>query len=469
MLFFIPVFFSLKANVVGDPDVWWHLRTGQWIVEHRTIPSTDPFSVFGAGKPWVPYSWLFEVALYGFYRGFGLMGILYVQLAACFAITLALLALARRVDMTPWKSFALTSSALLAMIPMLAPRPWLLTILFLTMELHILLKAREGSDVRGLWLLPFIFAVWANIHVQFVYGLLVLGLAAMEPAVTRLFPLAGSASPSSAPPRRMWLVLAACMLATLVSPYTVKIYKVIFDLGAQSRDLALVTEFHAPQFRNIADYLVLTLAMAGVFALAWRRNLMPFNMLLLAVSAAVSFRMARDVWLVIIVAVGIISSYTEPTKRSSYRTSRGQWAAIAATVVVLAAITVWSRHLSERELQAVVESNYPVNAAKYVADHKLNGPLYNDFDWGGYLIWALPELPVSMDGRTNVHGDERILRSYRTWTASSAVADDKELLAAKVVIANLRLPLSRVLRSDPGFQLVYQDKVAAVFVATNVK
>src|SRR5436190_21749859 len=44
-----------------DPDIWWHLRTGQWIVEHATVPTTDLFSSYGIGKPWIAYSWLFEV------------------------------------------------------------------------------------------------------------------------------------------------------------------------------------------------------------------------------------------------------------------------------------------------------------------------------------------------------------------------------------------------------------------------
>lgn len=468
LLLFIPLFLSLKPDVIADPDVWWHLRTGQWIVQHHAIPITDPFSAYGAGKPWVPYSWIFELAVYACYRGFGLAGIVYFQLALTFAIALAIFALVRRVDATPWKSFALTSSAMLAMIPMFAPRPWLFSMLFLTLELHILLRARETGQGRQLWLLPLIFALWANIHVQFVYGLLVLGIAVIE-AVLLHFLRPTMADGPWMPPRRMWMITVACFAATLVSPYGLEIYKVIAELGAQSRALALVTEFHAPRFQNIADYLVLAMAMAGVFALAWRRDLRPFNVLLLAASVVISFRMARDVWVVVIVAAALISSYAEPVDERLSRTSKLQWLAVTAIVVVIALITVRIRDLSGRELARVVESNYPVRAADYVAYHQLAGPLYNDFDWGGYLIWALPRLPVSMDGRTNVHGDERIQRSYSTWMAGSGWAEDKELSAANVVIANVQLPLARALRRDSRFRLAYEDKVAAVFVSAGTK
>src|SRR5919197_4765573 len=62
-LYAIPVVVALcpVAVPVLDPDIWWHLRVGQWVVEHGTVPQTDPFSQ--AGRPWVAYSWLYEVTL----------------------------------------------------------------------------------------------------------------------------------------------------------------------------------------------------------------------------------------------------------------------------------------------------------------------------------------------------------------------------------------------------------------------
>ena len=72
-----------------DPDIWWHLRTGQWIVEHAAVPRTDPFSTFGQDKPWIAYSWLFEVLVYGLYRGLGLAGIVLYRLAMAFLVAVA--------------------------------------------------------------------------------------------------------------------------------------------------------------------------------------------------------------------------------------------------------------------------------------------------------------------------------------------------------------------------------------------
>ena len=107
---------------------------------------------------------------------------------------------------------------------------------------------------------------------------------------------------------------------------------------------------------------------------------------------------------------------------------------------------------------------FPIDAARFVAAHDYPGPLYNDFNWGGYLIWALPQYPVALDGRTNLHGDERILRFGRIWAGSPTWIDDPDLNDAGVVIAGAEMPLTAILLQDDRFERVYQDDVALVFV-----
>jgi hypothetical protein len=99
-----------------------------------------------------------------------------------------------------------------------------------------------------------------------------------------------------------------------------------------------------------------------------------------------------------------------------------------------------------------------------VRKHHLIGPLYNDFNWGGYLIWRLPELRVSIDGRTNLYGDGRIARSNATWSGVHDWQTDSELTQARLVIGYVNAPLSSLLRSDSRFRLVYEDELAVVFV-----
>jgi hypothetical protein len=70
---------SVQAMLpVDDPDIWWHLRTGEWIARAGGVPVTDPFSSFGYQKPWIAYSWLFELIVSGVHSLFGLHGIVFL-------------------------------------------------------------------------------------------------------------------------------------------------------------------------------------------------------------------------------------------------------------------------------------------------------------------------------------------------------------------------------------------------------
>ena len=123
------------------------------------------------------------------------------------------------------------------------------------------------------------------------------------------------------------------------------------------------------------------------------------------------------------------------------------------------------RDVSENSLAKVVELRFPVQAVKFIKSSQLPGPLYNSLDWGGYLIWTLPELPVAVDGRTNLHGDERIANSVATWDGRIAWEKNPELLRARLIIAQAGKPLTYLIGRDPRYRLVYEDKTAVVFVA----
>jgi len=125
-----------------------------------------------------------------------------------------------------------------------------------------------------------------------------------------------------------------------------------------------------------------------------------------------------------------------------------------------------SRKVSEHQLEIAVERQFPVSAVKFINEKNYSGPLYNHFNWGGYLIWALPRVPVSMDGRMNLHGDQRIERSFNTWSGLRGWESDPELMKARLVIGGVNDALTTLMRTDSRFKLVYEDAIAVVFVAS---
>ncbi len=465
LLYLLPAVAAMKP--VLDPDIWWHLRTGQWIVEHGTVPMTDSFSIYGMGKPWVAYSWLFEVLVYSLYQAFGLIGLVLYSVFFSLMIAVALHALVHRLVPHFPSEIAVTALGLCGIAPLLSPRPWLFTILFFIVELDLLLTARQSGKLRGLLLLPPLFALWANVHIQFSYGLFMLGLATAEPMIDRLlhrFQIGSNAK--TLPFGHLLLITAACVIATLATPYHLSLYRTLIDLIRQTGQFQYITEMAPLQFRGPSDWFVLAATLGAAFSVGWRRDVRPFPLLLLTTGAFLSFHARRDAWFVVVTAVSIIA-----TSRSTnvvvdrFALTKLRTFLVVGAVIIVLVVVGWMRNLSEHSLESALAESYPSAAAAVVEERGYPGPLYNHYNWGGYLIWRLPNVSVAMDGRSNLHGDERIERSLATWRGESGWASDPELTAARLVVADVKGALASLLRLDSRFELVYEDGVATVFIA----
>ena len=455
---------------VLDPDVWWHLGVGEWVVEHGTVPTNDPFSLPGRDRPWVAYSWLYEVLLHGLVRAFGLVGIVLYRAAGAVAVVAAVHALVRRLEPRFLVATGLTAAAVLAIAMLFGERPWLLTLLFTTLTLHAIVCLREPGPVpRWVWGLPLAYVLWANSHIQFVYGLFLLFAACAAPLLDGWLGRAGPAGSAAAPRTRRWWQLVAlaagCALATLVNPYHGRLHAVILEYASQPGPFRFVNELRALEFREVGDWVMLGMTGLACFALG-RRRVGAFEVILLAVTALFAFRARRDLWFVVLADLLILGSAgpREASEEERYTPTRRAWGLIAVGLVALALLTAWTRDLSPAGLERRVASAFPVEAARVVREGGYVGPLYNDFNWGGYLIWALPELPVAIDGRTNLHGDERIERFGRTWAGLPGWERDPDLAGAGIVIAPADSALTAHLTADRRFRRVHTDPLAVVFI-----
>ena len=453
---------------LDDPDIWWHLKTGQWIIQHDAVPVTDPFSSYGQGKVWIAYSWLFDVLVYRIFNGFGAVGIIFFTVILALLIALVVHAQVRRAQFNLMPEILITAAALTCIKPAMSPRPWLFSILFLALELSILLQFRRTREQRGLYWLPLIFAAWANIHVQFVYGLAVLFLFAIEPlaqrSVTKIDDGTLAVPDRVRPDGFVTLITIMCVLATLANPYHIYIYKPILEYIRQTQVFDFIVELQSHAFRDIGDWVFLALILGVVYSLGWRRETRIFHLGVLALGVFLSFRARRDGWVAAVSAIAMLSDW-QRAESASRRVLRTHIAGAGAIVVLGLLYFVQSRNISESAVWAQVAKQYPVNATRYIHEHNLAGPLYNQFSWGGFLIWSLPELTVAMDGRSNLHGEARIERNRLTWWGMPGWNTDPELTEAKVIVGPIDLPLIALLRTDNRFRLCYEDRVAAVFVA----
>jgi hypothetical protein len=112
--------------------------------------------------------------------------------------------------------------------------------------------------------------------------------------------------------------------------------------------------------------------------------------------------------------------------------------------------------------ERALRSELPVNAVKFLQENPHPGPLYNTFDWGSYLIWALPDYPVAIDGRTDLYGDEMDERFTLTARGVS-YKDDPYLNESRLIVLQDKNILVKFLTIDPRYELIYHDGVAVVF------
>ncbi|MGC2163088.1 MAG: hypothetical protein WA634_14340 [Silvibacterium sp.] len=455
-----PALVCMHAKAVADPDIWLHMRTGQWILQHHAIPRADSFTQFGAGRPWADYSWLFDLLVFKCFQRLGLTGLLLFATGMILAITTAIYHLIRRLQSDFSLSVLLTLVASLCLARVFSPRSWLFSILFFVLQLDILMNARKTGRHRQLLWLPVIYALWANLHIQFFDGLVVLGIAAGESILSHWWTSARTRLSAA------WLggTCIACILATLANPYGWNIYKIGFHAASQPAIFSLIGEYRSLPFRSPADFCMLFLALAAACALGWSRRLPLFEITLLAFAAITSFRSERDMWIMIISASAILAQEIPGRARGRRPLAVFTVPVTAAAIAIMLFLGIRAMHLNNAQLRTVLAESMPVNAVKAIREQGYQGPLYNTFSWGDYLIWDL-RMPVSIDGRTDFNGDPRLERFYATWNAQPDWASDPDLQSAGLVIGPVTAPLTQLLRIDPRFQLAYQDKVAVVFTA----
>ncbi len=461
-LYALPALLFIRKFGILDRDIWWHLATGRWILQHHAVPHTDPFSVFGIDRPWYVYSWVFDLVMQGLYLQFGYAGIILFEIAARVLIMVALFHLLYSLLPRFWTAATLSALSFYAMTPVIAPRPAMLTILFGIVELELLLSARRTGKTRQLWLIPPMLLLWANWHIQFVYGLLVLGVFAADVLLNSLSGKNLPAAQSSV--RAYWAVLLASTLATFVNPYGPRVYETVFQYMHQPQVFNLVVELRAMDFRHPQHFLALLLALAAAMAIGWRRETRPLWAVLLFIAAFLAFRSVKEIWFLSVVAAAALADGWTSATASQLPTLSFREKFLVA-VAVLAVLMVGYRHydVSNNWLDMQIAGSFPESAARYIEKHHLPGPLYNDFNDGGFLIWRLPWLPVAMDGRTNVHGDDRVAHSSAVWSGKPGWDSDPELLRANLILAAKDSTFAALLRQNPRYKIVFEDIQTIVF------
>jgi hypothetical protein len=458
--------FIFKYSVL-DLDVWWHLKVGDWIVQHHAVPHTGIFSYTAGNRPWRAYSWGYEVLLSRAYAWFGLMGIGGFGVLLTIAVAASLFWMLHRLSGRFWEAWLLTILTCTSFLFNLMPRPVFFSMVLFSITLMLILEAQRQGKVRLLYWLPLIFLVWANLHIQFIYGLFLVGLLAGVTLLLRALQRLGWTPDfllmPTLPLAPLFGVLAASMAASCIGPYSFRLYGVVLSYSRAKVPYSMIVELQALSFTSFTHFVLVLLAAGAFFAVGWQRKIDLYKLALLTIATVVAFRTQRDAWFICLPAAACLADLPERESRREPPFSLPETAGAAAAIVLLLLLMAQNTGFSPRGLDRTISRQFPVDAVNFLRKNPLPGPMYNSFDWGGFLIWYMPQYPVAIDGRNDLYGDSLDARSLKTEGADPSYTQDPYLNDAGFVLLKADVPLAGVLTLDRRFRPVYKDSIAVVF------
>jgi hypothetical protein len=454
------VYWTCRERIV-DTDLGWHLQNGAYLLKNHHWPNFDSYSFTAVGARWVDHSWLPEITYYLCYHWLGLRGIFLVFFltTAALLLTVFLLCLARAED--PLGAGIVTIlGGILAMVGF-TPRAQNFGWLCFAAVFAILLRFSDKRKAP-LWLIPVLFVFWINCHGSWPFGLV--GFVIIFAAGLIRGDIANiAASPwTSTEVKKLRVTLLASIAALFANPFGWRLVVYPFDVAfRQHVNVALGYEWASVDFNDSRGvYVLVVLGTLFVLALMQRRRWRIAEVLLTAFAVFCGLKHIRFLMLTGIVLppilapqLGRLSTYDPRRER---RLLNGMIIAVVAALVVV-------KFPSNRELESQIEAFFPAAAVNYLSTHPQPGNMFNQYEWGGYLEWKLPQAKTFIDSRTDIFEYRGVLTDY---AAISTLREPQELLdryQIGYILYAADSPLSSFLSRSPHWQCVFRDGQSVIY------
>ncbi len=469
-----PVSAAFSATTLWNADIWWHLRSGLWILQNHAFPRTGLFSQY-VDRGWVDSSWGFDVLTAITYKLLDLRAFAALLMGFKLALAVVTFVVARGRSGRFWYGIVLSGIAQYVITDLLL-RPILVSILFFGVELFLLLKSHRCNDMRPLSFLPVLFLLWANLDGQFLIGLILLSLfvtaEVSEFLLNRFGVISFSASTDSL--TKVLAISGLSALATLFTPYPFQLFSSAFQSAYGRVIFEDFQEMQAMDFRRPQHFVLMLLVMMAFVALGRQRSRDLFKLSAIILFVALAFRVQRDVWCVVFVAIAIIADAAVGWHRSSepevrHRSAAWTWEKpLVAVIIALIFLVAIVRLPGNVELMSQAGRVFPIKACDFIRSNQLPGPVFNAYYWGGFLMWYLPEYPVSIDSRVSLYGDVINKRYFKVTGGTERLETDPTFDRSRIILFERNSAVIKALTTLPAlrdqFRVAYQDNVATVLV-----
>jgi hypothetical protein len=449
-----------------DPDPYWQILVGEWVLDHQRVPTWDLFSYTMGGAPATTQEWGAEVIVAAVYRVAAWPGLVLLA-AAVFALPLAYVArfLVRRLE--PLYAVTMTCLVGAMMFPLAMARPHAMVWPLAAVWVAKLVEAAESRRSPPWWLLA-VMCLWANLHASFVLGLALMLPFAVEGALEARKIVSPTVFRSLV--TRWSVFFVAAVLVVLINPVGYHALLFPFHMLAMKSVLALISEWRSPDFeqpQGLAVWLLalLGLALSGRFKLPWIRSVLLLGLLYMALQHQRNIPLLGLISAFIL--AGPLAAQLKPAATEDNVLDRAFHALVrpaswsAACVGVIGSCIVAALIVQVQRPQPMHYS--PVKAVDALLASGSKGPILNDYNFGGYLIFR--GIPVFIDSRADMYGEKFVTDTLETvWLSRPGF----EELLEKYHIQSTLLPAdaaaNTLLDRLPGWSRLYSDDIAVVHV-----
>jgi hypothetical protein len=463
-----------KPLLNSDGDLARHLRHGHYMLEHRELIRADPFSFTRPGAPFTGFEYGSQL-LYALAERVGSLAGVAVLAGLLIAITYALLTkflLARGVD--PLLAGVITALAIALGANHWTARPHL----FSFVAVMVLMSLLEGGPRQRRLVLAcaVLFGVWANLHGGFVYGWILIGLY-----------LAGSLGELIwGDDRAAWrervryygALLATSVPVTLLNPHGPELHRHLIGFFGKPFIRDNTAEFASPNFHAGDGKVFLAVLLLELISLAVhrRRPTLP-RLLVICVGVAFALIAHRNIPLFGLTALPVLALHLDDLWRrlpdpggvrgrfasTAESTVTLPWALLVGALLVSLGMTrgrVGSLQLIRQDFDETV---FPAAAVTYARKERLEGRMFSEFAWGGYLVYAWPEQRVFIDGGTDFYGEELFREFSNIKHMSPGWRDVLKKWNISLMLLQRQGPLAHETARDPRWILQYCDSLAIIF------
>ena len=440
---------TLAPRLLNDPDSYSHIAIGRWIMAHRAVPASDPFSFSMHGAPWISFEWLSEVIDAAAYALSGWAGVVALA-AAAIALAVALLTRFLLRELSPMPALLMVMAAVTLLAPHMLARPHVLTLPIMVAWAAALVRCMDHRAPPPYWALP-LLVLWANLHGSVVLALGLIGPAVLEGLLDEK---------RSEWPRALlrWLPFTALAVAACcLTPYGPGPLLIPLTTLSAGHALNGISEWRPQDFGHVGSFELLLLA--GIFALSRGVTLPVVRALVVLGLIHFALAQVRNADLLAMLAPLYLAA---PLARQLGRQIGDDTAGSARSVNLAAlAVMIVATGLALGRDVRPAPHNTP-EAAVASAGLAKAGPVLNDYSFGGYLIFA--GIPTFIDGRSELYGGPFIER-YNRDVSLADLRDFLKLLDQYKFDATLLepgTPAVALLDRLPDWQRVYGDDVAVV-------